>query len=188
MDLNIKLISNPERLSTNTLTALISNFTKTIEQSVFESICSLNRSTSRRLISKGVYGNIHIDVDRVEKGSFVLFLTGALAGTIASCFYSAIKRHVKHRVTSDEVTNVVNRHIPTIAKNLENDIKGKRRFGSLYVNNIDITLDKDRAFQRMSITIELGMPEKEHMPATSEEQIEYMVRILRDKAKGKIKK
>ena len=177
MDLKIKLTSKPDRLSTATLSALISNFTTTIERSVFESMCSMNINTSRTQISKSVYGNIHLDVERVEKGSFILFVTGAIAGTIASCFYDSVKKKVISRLSKEEVTEVVNRHTPVIAKNLERDLKSKKRFGSLYVDEIDISMNQDGKFPEMIIDITLGLPEKEHMPIDSESQIEYVIRL-----------
>ena len=187
MDLKIKLTSKPERLSTNTLAALISNFTTAIEQSVFESMCSMNITTSRAQISKNVYGNIHLDVERVEKGSFILFVTGALAGTIASCFYDAVKKRVAKRLSKEEVTEVVNHHLPTVAKNLEKDLKSKKRFGSLYVDEINISMNTDSAFPEMTIDISLGLPEKEHMPTDSEGQIEYVIRLQEIKRNRKEK-
>lgn len=177
MDLKIKLTSKPDRLSTTTLAALISNFTSVIEQSVFESMCSMNIKTSRNQIRKSVYGNIHLDVERVEKGSFILFITGALAGTIASCFYDAVKKRVFNRLSKEEVTEVVEKHLPIITKNLEEDLKSKKRFGSLYVDEINISINNDGKFPEMTIDISLGLPEKEHMPIDSESQIEYVIRL-----------
>jgi hypothetical protein len=177
MDLKIKLTSKPDRLSTSTLAALISHFTTAIEQSVFESMCSMNISTSRNQIRKSVYGNIHLDVERVEKGSFILFITGAIAGTIASCFYDAVKKRLSKRLSQEEVIEVVNKHLPVITKNLEEDLKSKKRFGSLYVDEINISVNNNGKFPEMAIDVSLGLPEKEHMPIDSESQIEYVIRL-----------
>ncbi|WP_156042870.1 hypothetical protein [Marinobacterium lacunae] len=187
MDLKIKLKSKPDRLSTSTLSALISNFTKAIENSVFESMCSMNRGASRSQIQKSIYGNIHLDIERVEKGSFILFITEAIAGTVASCFYDAVKRRVTRRLSTEEVTEVVNNYLPTIAKNLERDLKSKSRFGSLYVDNIKISLSNENKFPEMTIDVDLGLPEKEHMPIDSESQIEYVIRVQEIKRNRKQK-
>ncbi|MFA0049336.1 hypothetical protein AB4351_21810 [Vibrio sp. 10N.261.51.F11] len=177
MDLKIKLTCTPDRLSSSTLTALLSSFTKIIEQSVFESMCTIHKRTSRTSIQKSVYGHVHLDIERVEKGSFILFITGALAGTIASCFYDAVKKRVTRKLSRNEVVDVVNEHLPLISKNLKRDLKRKDRLGSLYVNDIHISVENNDTFPTMSINIKLGLPEKEHMPNDSYSQIDYVIRL-----------
>lgn len=188
MDLKIKLTSKPARLSTSTLASLISHFTNTIEQSVYESMCSVNINTSRSQIRKSVYGNIHLDIDRIEKGSFILFITGALAGTIASCFYDAVKKRVFNKLSTEEVTKVVEKHLPTITKNLKHDLISKKRFGSLYVDKINVSVNEKGKFPEMKVDVVLGLhEEKEHMPIDSESQIEYVIRLQEIKRKRKQK-
>ncbi|TOM77399.1 hypothetical protein CGH69_24705, partial [Vibrio parahaemolyticus] len=49
--------------------------------------------------------------------------------------------------------------------------------GSLYVNDIHISVENNDTFPTMSINIKLGLPEKEHMPNDSYSQIDYVIRL-----------
>ncbi|AYF19101.1 hypothetical protein [Vibrio parahaemolyticus] len=179
MDINIKLVSKPDRLSSATLTALLSHFHKALEQSVFETMCDMNKRTSRTKIQKFINNNIHLDVDRVERGSFILFLVGSLSATVTLCIYEVIKSKIKSKVTEDEIKARVEEYQKPILENLERDIKTKKRFGSLYVDEIKSQIStNDKKIMNLDLEIKLSMPDKEHTPVNTEEQIKYVANKL----------
>ncbi|GGP70126.1 MULTISPECIES: hypothetical protein [Shewanella] len=179
MDINIKLVSKPDRLSSATLTALLSHFQKAVEQSVFETMCDMNKRTSRTKIQKFINNNIHLDVDRVERGSFILFLVGSLSATVTLCIYEVIKSKIKSKVTEDEIKAHVEEYQKPILENLERDIKKKNRFGSLYVDEIKSKITtNDKKIMNLDLEIKLSMPDKEHTPVSTEEQIKYVAHKL----------
>jgi hypothetical protein len=179
MDINIKLVSKPKRLSSATLTALLSHFHKTVEQSVFETMCDMNKRTSRNKIQKFINNNIHLDVDRVERGSFILFLVGSLSATVTLCLYEVVKSKIKKKITEGEIRKCVEDYQKPILENLERDIKTKLRFGSLYVEEINSEITtNDKNIMNLAIEIQLSMPEKEHVPVSTEEQIGYVTHKL----------
>lgn len=179
MDINIKLVSKPERLSSSTLTALLANFHKAVEQSVYETMCDMNKRTSRNKIQKFINNNIHLDVEKVERGSFILYLVGSLSATVTLCLYEVVKSKIKSKVTEDEVKACVEEYQKPILENLDRDIKTKNRLGSLYIDEIksEIT-SNDKNIMKLNLEIQLSIPDKEHTPISTEEQIKYVAHKL----------
>lgn len=186
MDIKIKLVSKPDRLSSATLTALLSHFHKAVEQSVFETMCDMNKRTSRNKIQKFINNNIHLDVDRVERGSFILFLVGSLSATVTLCLYEVVKSKVKSKIAEGEIRAHVEEYQKPILENLERDIRSKNRLGSLYVDEIKSKIStNDKNIMNLDLEITLSMPDKEHTPVSTEEQIKYVAHKLTIKNMGR---
>lgn len=177
MDLNIKLISKSDVLSASTLSGMLSNFTHTIERTIYNTMCELNKNTSRKKIENSVIGKVHLEIVSVERGSFIFIITGAVAGTIASCFYDAVKKVVFHKLTHDEVSDTVKKHLPLLIDNIKKEFSDKKRLGYLLVNEVKIDVNNTDKMPLMNIEIILGAPKKERMPFDSESQIDYVIRM-----------
>lgn len=173
MDIKIKLYCQPQRLSAPTLTGLLSHLTKYLEQSVFKTMCDLNKGVSHNKLQKCINNNIHIDVDRVEKGSFILFLSGALAATVASCVYDVVKKKLLRRLSYEDVKKALERYEQPIMENIAKDLKNKKRFGSLYVDDVKTSISNNAGIITLNIDLDFSMPDKEHMPISTHEQIQF---------------